>query len=120
MRYIGTSILVFCLTLLLFTGCMMDTVTPELDNGDLENQEDINEGINDSQNLSKGTLKIYLTDALEKNNTYDTYDAIEISISRIEAHFVETNEEQPDTGDAGESKKGNFDSIISIISIIFF
>ncbi|GAG74514.1 unnamed protein product, partial [marine sediment metagenome] len=111
MRYIGTSILVFCLTLLLFTGCMMDTVTPELDNGDLENQEDINEGINDSQNLSKGTLKIYLTDALEKNNTYDTYDAIEISISRIEAHFVETNEEELGTEVADGSKKGNWQVI---------
>jgi len=39
MRYIGISILlVLCLTLLLFTGCMINTVTPEIDNGNLENQ----------------------------------------------------------------------------------
>ena len=99
MRYIGTSILVFCLTLLLFTGCMMDTVTPEPDNGD-------------SQNLSKGTLKIYLTDALEKNGANDTYNAILISISRIEAHFVEADEKQQDIEDAGgKSKKGNWQVI---------
>ena len=98
MRYIGTSILVFCLTLLLFTGCMMDTVTPEPDNGD-------------SQNLSKGTLKIYLTDALEKNGTPDTYDAIKIYISRIEAHFVETYEEELGTEVADGSKKGNWQEI---------
>jgi len=99
MRYIGTSILVFCLTLLLFTGCMMDTVTPEPDNGD-------------SQNLSKGTLKIYLTDALEKNGANDTYNTILISISRIEAHFVEADEKQQDIEDAGgKSKKGNWQVI---------
>ncbi len=98
MRYIGTSILVFCLTLLLFTGCMMDIVTPEPDNGD-------------SQNLSKGTLKIYLTDALEKNGANDTYNAILISISRIEAHFVEADEKQQDIEDAGGSKKGNWQVI---------
>jgi len=99
MRYIGTSILVFCLTLLLFTGCMMGTVTPEPDNGD-------------SQNLSKGTLKIYLTDALEKNGANDTYNAILISISRIEAHFVEADEKQQDIEDAGgKSKKGNWQVI---------
>lgn len=100
MRYIGTSILVFCLTLLLFTGCMMDIVTPEPDNGD-------------SQNLSKGTLKIYLTDTLEKNGDNDAYENIFISISRIEAHFVETDEEKSDTEDAGESKKGNWQVIVN-------
>jgi len=99
MRYIGTSILVFCLTLLLFTGCMMGTVTPEPDNGD-------------SQNLSKGTLKIYLTDALEKNGANDIYENIFISISRIEAHFVEADKEQQDIEDAGgKSKKGNWQVI---------
>ena len=99
MRDIGTSILVFCLTLLLFTGCMMGTVTPEPDNGD-------------SQNLSKGTLKIYLTDALEKNDANDAYENIFISISHIEAHFVETDEKQQDIEDAGgESKKGNWQVI---------
>jgi len=98
MRYIGTSILVFCLTLLLFTGCMMDTVTPEPDNGD-------------SQNLSKGTLKIYLTDVLEKNDANGVYENILISISRIEAHFVETDKEQQDIEDAGGSKKGNWQVI---------
>jgi len=77
----------------------MGTVTPESDNGD-------------SQNLSKGTLKIYLTDALEKNGANDTYNAILISISRIEAHFVEADEKQQDIEDAGgKSKKGNWQVI---------
>jgi len=78
---------------------MMGTVTPEPDNGD-------------SQNLSKGTLKIYLTDALEKNGANDTYENIFISISRIEAHFVEADEKQQDIEDAGgKSKKGNWQVI---------
>jgi hypothetical protein len=77
---------------------MMDTVTPEPDNGD-------------SQNLSKGTLKIYLTDVLEKNDANGVYENILISISRIEAHFVETDKEQQDIEDAGGSKKGNWQVI---------
>jgi len=77
----------------------MGTVTPEPDNGD-------------SQNLSKGTLKIYLTDALEKNGANDTYNTILISISHIEAHFVEADEKQQDIEDAGgKSKKGNWQVI---------
>jgi len=50
MRYIGIIILlVLCLIMLLFTGCMINTVTPEIDNGNLENQEDINQSSNNSQ-----------------------------------------------------------------------
>lgn len=56
-------------------------------------------------------MKIYLTDAIEKYDAYGTYDAIEISISRIEAHFVETDEEQPDNEDTVKSKKGNWQVI---------
>jgi hypothetical protein len=79
----------------------MGTVTPEPDNGD-------------SQNLSKGTLKIYLTDALEKNDDGDNgvYQNIFISISRIEAHFVETDKELPDAEVAGGSIKGNWQLIV--------
>ena len=53
MRYIGIIILlVLCLTLLLLTGCVTNTITPEIASGNLENQEDINQSINNSQNLS--------------------------------------------------------------------
>jgi hypothetical protein len=39
MRYICIiTLLVLCLTLLLLTGCITNTVTPEIDNGNLENQ----------------------------------------------------------------------------------
>jgi len=39
MRYIGIiTLLVLCLTLLLLTGCITNTVTPEIDNGNLESQ----------------------------------------------------------------------------------
>ena len=55
MRYIGIIILlVLCLTLLLFTGCMINTDKPETPSGNLENQEDINQSSNNSQSSSTG------------------------------------------------------------------
>jgi hypothetical protein len=40
MRYIGIiTLLVLCLTLLLLTGCMTNTVTPEIASGNLENED---------------------------------------------------------------------------------
>ena len=53
MRYIGIIILlVFCLTLLLLTGCMINTAKSEPASGNLENQEDINQSSNNSQSSS--------------------------------------------------------------------
>jgi len=101
-KYFGV-VLFLIVTVICFSGCVYDLVIPEND----LNLEDTENGVVPG----KGTLKIYLTDALEKNDAYDTYDAIEISISRIEAHFVETDVEQLDTEDAGESKKGNWQVI---------
>jgi hypothetical protein len=54
MRYISIIILLFlCLALLLFTSCKTDTVKLEPASGNLENQENINQGSNNFQNLSK-------------------------------------------------------------------
>jgi len=50
-------LLVLCLTLLLLTGCVTNTVTPEIGSGNLENQEDINQSSNNSQNSSTGTVE---------------------------------------------------------------
>ena len=50
-------LLVLCLTLLLLTGCMINTVTPEKASGNLENQEDINQSSNNSQNSSTGLVE---------------------------------------------------------------
>ena len=53
MRYIGIIILlVLCLTLLLFIGCKINTVKPEIVSGNLENQEDIDQSSNNSQSSS--------------------------------------------------------------------
>ena len=58
MRYIGIIILlVFCLTLLLFTGCRVNTVKPEPASGNLESQEDINQSSNNSQSSSTGPVE---------------------------------------------------------------
>jgi hypothetical protein len=57
MRYIGIIILlVLCLTLLLFTGRIINTVTPKPAGGNLENQEDINQSSNNSQSSSTGMV----------------------------------------------------------------
>ena len=57
MRYISIIILlVLCLTLLLFTGCMINTVTPEIASGNLENQEDINPSSDNTQSPSTGLV----------------------------------------------------------------
>ena len=101
-KYIGV-VLVLVVTVICLSGCFYDLVIPE---GDL-NSEDTENGVVPG----KGTLKIYLTDALEKNDANGGYENILISISRIEAHFVETDEEQLDTEDAGGSKKGNWQVI---------
>jgi hypothetical protein len=46
MRYIGIIILlVLCLTLLLLTGCIVNTVIPETTSGNLENQENTEESV---------------------------------------------------------------------------
>ena len=58
MRYIGIiTLLVLCLTLLLFIGRMINTVKPESDSGNLENQEDINQSSNNSQSSSTGLVE---------------------------------------------------------------
>jgi len=101
-KYFGV-VLFLIVTVICLSGCFYDLVIPESD----LNSEDTENGVVPG----KVTLKIYLTDALEKNDAYDTYDAIEISISRIEAHFVEIDVEQLDTEDTGGSKKGNWQVI---------
>ena len=63
MRYIGIIVLlVLCLALLLFTGCMIDTVKPELASGNLENQEDINPNSNNYQNPSTDPVEEPVTE----------------------------------------------------------
>ena len=58
MRHIGIIILlVLCLTLLLLTGCIVNTVIPETAIGNLENQEDINQSSNNSQSSSTGPVE---------------------------------------------------------------
>ena len=58
MRYIGIIILlILCLTLLLFTGCMINTDKPETPSWNLENQEDINQNSNNSQSSSTGSVE---------------------------------------------------------------
>ena len=53
MRYISIIILlVLSLTLLLLTGCVTNTITPEIASGNLENQEDINQSSNNFQSSS--------------------------------------------------------------------
>ena len=111
-KYFGV-ILVLVVTVIFLSGCFYDLVIPESDLY-LEDTENGSSSPTQEDGVvpGKGTLKIYLTDALEKNDTYDTYDAIEISISRIEAHFVETEVEQPDAEVAGGSIKGNWQVIV--------
>jgi len=58
MKYIGIIILlVLCLTLLLFTGCRINKIEAELESGNLENQEDINQSSNNSQSASPGLVE---------------------------------------------------------------
>jgi hypothetical protein len=111
-KYFGV-ILVLVVTVIFLSGCFYDLVIPESDLY-LEDTENGSSSPTQEDGVvpGKGTLKIYLTDALEKNGAYDTYDAIEISISRIEAHFVETDKEQQDIEDASKSKKGNWQPIV--------
>ena len=72
MRYIGIIILlVLCLTLLLFTGCMINTVKPEPASGNLENQEDINQSSNNSQSSSTGL--VYETVIADTGETVTVY-----------------------------------------------
>jgi len=97
-------VLVLLVTVIYLSGCFYDLVIPESD----LNSEDTEDGVVPG----KGILKIYLTDTLEKNGDPDTYDAILISISRIEAHFVETYKEEPGTEVAGGSIKGNWQVIV--------
>ena len=53
MRYNGKIILlVFCLTLLLLTGCIVNTVISKTTIGNVENQEDINQSSNNYQSSS--------------------------------------------------------------------
>ena len=57
MRYIGIIILlVLCLTLLLFTGCRINTTEAEPESGNLENQEDFNQSSNNSQSSLTGPV----------------------------------------------------------------
>ena len=101
-KYFGV-VLFLVVTVICLSGCVYDLVIPESN----LNSEDTENGVVPG----KGTLKINLTDALEKNDANGVYENIFISISRIEAHFVETDEEQLDTEDAGESEKGNWQVI---------
>jgi len=105
-------VLLLGISLIFITGCVIDLVVPEND----LNSEDTENGSSsptqeDGVVPEKGTLKIYLTDALGKNDTNGDYENIFISISRIEAHFVENDKEQQDIEDAGGSKKGNWEVI---------
>ena len=72
MRYIGIIILlVLCLTLLLFTGCRINTDKPETPSGNLENQENINRSSNNSQSSSTGL--VYETVIADTEETVTVY-----------------------------------------------
>jgi len=110
-KYFGV-IFVLVVTVIFLSGCFFDLVIPESD----LNSEDAENGSSsptqeDGVVTGKGTLKIYLTDALEKKGANDAYENIFISILRIEAHFVETDEEEPDAEVTGGSIKGNWQVI---------
>ena len=63
MRYIGIIILlVLCLTLLLLTGCKINTVTPEIASGNFGNQEDIYPNSNNYQNPSTDLVEEPVTE----------------------------------------------------------
>ena len=58
MRYIGiTILLVLCLTLLLLTGCRVNTAIPKTASGNLENQKDINQSSNNFQSSSTDSVQ---------------------------------------------------------------
>jgi len=70
MRYIGIiKLLVLCLTLLFFTGCMINTVKPETVIGNLENQEDINQNSNNPQSSSTGPVEEPVIEDTEEPGT---------------------------------------------------
>jgi hypothetical protein len=103
-KYFGV-VLVLAVIVIYLSGCFYDLVIPESD----LNSEDTENGVVPG----KGTLKIYLTDTPEKNGDDDDYENIFISISRIEAHFVETYVEQQDAGVVGGSIKGNWQDVVN-------
>ena len=104
--------LIVIVTVICLSGCLYDLVIPESDLDSAVTEDDSSPPTQEDGVVpGKGTLKIYLTDTLEKNDVPDTYDAIFISISHIEAHFVENDVEPLGTEDAGESKKGNWQVI---------
>ena len=112
MKKYSSIVLFLVVTLVFLSGCFYDSVIPE---NDLDSAVTGNDSTSPTQENGvvpgKGTLKIYLTDVLEKNGANGVYENIFISISRIEAHFVETDEEQQDIEDASKSKKGNWQVI---------
>ena len=62
MRYICIiTLIVLCLTLLLLTGCITNTVTPEIDNGNLENQTVEEPAIEESATAKVDTTKPVIT-----------------------------------------------------------
>jgi hypothetical protein len=85
MRYIGIIILlVFCLTLLLLTGCVVNTVISETTSGNLENQENTEEpvkwsdlGINlfETENTSEfdGNVDILLANGFTELRMYSDW-----------------------------------------------
>jgi len=112
MKKYFSIVLVLVVTVICLSGCMCDLVIPESDlNSEATENGSSSPTQEDGVGAGKGTLKIYLTDALEKNDVHADYENIFISISRIEAHFVETDEEQLDAEDTSESKKGNWQVI---------
>jgi len=71
---IGISILlVLCLTLLLLTGCVTNTITPEPASGNLENQEDINPNSNNYQNPSTDPVEESATEESATNPSSNNY-----------------------------------------------
>jgi hypothetical protein len=84
-KYFGV-VLFLILTVICLSGCFYDLVIPESD----LNSEDTEDGVVPGDG---------------------DYENIFISISRIEAHFVETDEEQLDAEVAGGSIKGNWQVI---------
>jgi hypothetical protein len=73
MRYIGIIILlVLCLTLLLLTGCIVNTVIPETASGNLENQENTEEPV--IENTEEPVMWSGLGMALFSTNNTSEFD----------------------------------------------
>jgi len=90
MRYIGTiTLLVLCLTLLLSTGCMINTVTPEISMGNSNNPSSNNPNSNNYQNPSTDPVEEPATNPNSNNYQNTSTDPV------VEPATVEVDTTKP-------------------------